>query len=262
MFFLGYYEGNGIYDYLDRCENQKNFYRTGRTLWLLAYGNRDLEPVILTVASANPLDVPPTPAERAAVHASGQIADGSGLPVSFIRFDPGRPLRQAGYWERGMREIPVVSAAFLKDRFHRLGLEMNEMTAHKEINDKSSGAYHEWQRAHMGDAVTVADIDLLWYADKKPAEIIELKRSYIELEQWQPYRQDYKNFILLSKLAGRCGLRFYIVYNRRTKTPFYDDISRLKIFRFDHRCDPCCQFLGYCLIGEFVQGQRDGNRDG
>lgn len=101
--------------------------------------------------------------------------------------------------------------------------------------------------------MVVADIDLIRYQREMPREIIELKRSYINIEKWEPYKQDYKNFILLSKLAERRQLDFFIVYNHRTKTPFYDDISRLKIFEFDHRMQPYCRFLGYESIHQFAE---------
>lgn len=56
----------------------------------------------------------------------------------------------------------------------------------------------------------VADIDLIRYQGEEIREIIELKRSYIDIEKWEPYKQDYKNFILLSKLARRRELDFLL----------------------------------------------------
>ena len=132
------------------------------------------------------------------------------------------------------------------------------MRAHKSINDKSSSPYHDWQRFHMGDSVIVSDVDLIRYYAGELQEIIELKRSYIDVESWEPYKRDYKNFILLSKLARKRKLDFFIVYNHRTKVPFYDDVSKLKIFEFDHRMQTYCRLLGYKSIRQFAEGSTKG----
>lgn len=92
--------------------------------------------------------------------------------------------------------------------FQGYGLKMNEMPAQKSINDKSSSPYHDWQRVHMGNSVVVADIDLLRLENGVPTEIIELKRSFIDIEKWEPYQKDYRNFCLISKLARKRGWIF------------------------------------------------------
>jgi hypothetical protein len=129
--------------------------------------------------------------------------------------------------------------------------------AQKSINDKSSSPYHDWQRSNMGSSVIATDIDLLRFEGQNPIEILELKRSYKALEEWEPYHRDYKNFLLLSKLARKRDLAFYIVYNHRTKSPFYDDISRLKIFEFDHRMTTYCRLMGYRTIQQFADTTKE-----
>lgn len=250
---MDYYVGNGVYDFLSRCKEKENFFWTSGNLWILVYGDSNYEPKVVTVASGNPLNMEVTGAETKAVNAAKQLVEGTDIGVNFVRFDPCKPINQVAYWNPGMARIPIISSEELKNRFWQYGLEMNEMCAHKLINDKSSSPYHDWQRSHMGDSVVVADIDLIRYQREMPREIIELKRSYINIEKWEPYKQDYKNFILLSKLAERRQLDFFIVYNHRTKTPFYDDISQLKIFEFDHRMQPYCRFLGYESIHQFAE---------
>lgn len=250
---MGYYVGNGVYDYLTKCGSRTDFFWTSGDLWLLVYGDENYEPKVLTVASGNKLNVKVTEEEKAAVSVAKQITNHTRVPVNFIRFDPDRAIEQVRYWEQGMNKIPIISSSDLKKRFSQYGLRMNEMGTHKSINDKSSSPYHDWQRTNMGDSVVVADIDLLRFDHVQPAEIIELKRSYIDLEKWAPYQQDYKNFILISKLARKRELKFYIVYNHRTKNPFYDDVSRLKIFEFDHRMQNPCKLLGYQSIGQFAE---------
>ena len=63
--------------------------------------------------------------------------------------------------------------------------------------------------------------------------IYELKRSFFPLEQWEPYRRDYPNFRLLRRFADLAGMDLRIVYNQRTKQPFLDDVSCLRLFSFD-----------------------------
>lgn len=258
---MKYYAGNGVYDFLIKNGYQDSFFWTSGNLWLLVYGDEDNEPKVLTVASENALNVKVTDEERMAVHVAQQIAAGIGVPVNYVRFDPNKPIERVRYWETGMRKIPVISSSDLRGRFSRFGLRMNEKAAGKRINDRSSSPYHEWQRAHMGASVVVSDIDLLRLEEGIPVEIIELKRSYIALEKWKPYPEDHNNFELISKLARKRGLGFYIVYNRRTKTPFFDDVSRLKIYTFDHRQRPCSRLLGYKTILRFAKnGTDEGGR--
>lgn len=249
-----YYTGNGIYEYLAQAENRKDFFWTSGHLWLLVYGDEEFVPKVLTVASGNRLDANTTAEERAAAHVACQITQGTNIPVNFVRFDPDKHVETVRYCEPGMKCLPEISSEELKNKFARYGLKMNDIMAHKSINDRSSSPFHDWQRKNMGDSVVVTDIDLVRYRDNDPVEIIELKRSCIELDSWEPYQQDYKNFILLSKLSHARDLKFFIVYNKRVKTPFFDDVSRLKIFEFDDRRQPCCRAAGYRTIEEFADG--------
>lgn len=248
-----YYAGNGVYKYLDKSEYKNKFFWTSGNLWLLVYGDENYEPRVLTVASANKLGQNTTIEERNAVHAAQRITEGTQVPVNFIRFDPEKTMETVQYWESGMKNIHVISSERLKEKMMKYGLKMNEVMAHKSINDRSSSPYHDWQRKNMGDSVVVTDIDLVRHDGNKPIEIIELKRSYIDIDKWEPYQDDYKNFIVMSKLARKRNVSFYIVYNKRTKQPFYDDVSKLKIFEFDHRMQPCCRLSGYKTIEQFAK---------
>lgn len=250
-----YYIGNGVYEYLVECEEGKSFYWTAGNLWLLVYGDENFEPKVLTVASENKLGQRTTVEEKDAVHVAQYITKGTEVPVNFVRFAPQETMDVVQYWEPGMKNISEISSENLKKRMMAYGLKMNEIMVHKSINDKSSSPYHDWQRRNMGDSVVVADIDLVRRDEDKPIEIIELKRSYIDLDKWEPYRQDYRNFILISKLARKRNMDFYIVYNRRIKDPFWDDVSRLKIFEFDHRLKTHCRLIGYKTIERFAKDQ-------
>ena len=250
-----YYIGNGVYDYLIECEEKEHFYWTSEKLWLLVYGDENLEPKVLTVASEQKLEQRTSIEERNAVHAAQHITSGTDVPINFVRFDPHGVMDYVQYWEPGMNSMPKIPSDDLKKRMMAYGLKMNEIMAHKSINDKSSSPYHDWQRRNMGDSVVVADIDLIRHDEGKLEEIIELKRSYIDIEKWEPYKQDYRNFLLISKLARKRNVNFYIVYNRRVKQPFFDDVSQLKIFEFDHRLQTYCRLIGYKSIEQFSKDQ-------
>lgn len=252
---MEYYVGNGVYDFLKKCKERDNFFWTSGNIWLLVYGDENYKPRVITAASGNKLNVTVTEEEKRAVSAARQITENTNIPVNFVRFDPDEPIHQVKYWEQGMDKIIIISSSDLRDRFAQYGLRMNDLQAHKSVNDKISSPYHDWQRRHMGDSVAVTDIDLLRFENNAPAEIIELKRSYKALDIWEPYTNDYKNFILISNLAKKRNLKFYIVYNRRTKNPFFDDVSKLKIFEFDHTMQGCCRFLGYKTIQEFAENK-------
>lgn len=250
---VDYYVGNGVYKYLVKSKYKDKFFWTSGNLWLLVYGDENFEPKVLTVASEHKLGQNTTIQERSAVHVAQLITEGTEVPVNFIRFDPEKTMETVQYWESGMKNIPEISSERLKEKLMMYGLKMNEVMAHKSINDKSSSPYHDWQRKNMGDSVVVADIDLVRRDGDEPIEIIELKRSYIDIDKWEPYQQDYRNFILLSKLARKRNVNFYIIYNKRTKQPFFDDVSRLKIFEFDHRMQTCCHLSGYKTIEQFAK---------
>lgn len=250
---MDYYVGNGIYDFLIECKEKDDFFWTSGNLWILTYGDSNYEPKVVTVASGNQLNIKITESEMRTVNVAKQLVEGTDVGINFVRFDSNKSISQVRYWNPGMEKIPIISSDELKNRFLQYGLKMNEMRVHKSINDKSSSPYHDWQRENMGDAVIVADVDLIRYYAEKPQEIIELKRSFIDIERWEPYKQDYKNFILLSKLARKRKLDFFIVYNHRTKVPLFDDVSKLKIFEFDHRIPTYCKLLGYKSIQQFAE---------
>lgn len=257
---MGYYVGNGVYDYLFKCDNRANFYWTSRELWLLVYGNENSEPKVITVASKNRLGGKTASQERDAVRVAQQIARGTHIPVNFVRFSSDENMEKFQYWEPKKNDIEEISSEALKNKFMVYGLKMNANKAHKSINKTSSSGYQDWQRENMGNSVVAVDIDLLRYQGAELTEIIELKRSYKDCNEWEPYPEDNQNFRLLSKLAEKRGLGFYIVYNRRTETPFYDDVSKLKIFLYDHRMEKSFKLLGYRTIQQFAENAASGKR--
>lgn len=69
------------------------------------------------------------------------------------------------------------------------------------------------------------------------------------MDEWYPYVEDYPNFRLLSSVATRCNIDLSILYNVRTKEPFRDDVSRVKMFSFESGRP---RLLGFFSLEEIV----------
>lgn len=253
---MNYYVGNAVYDYLLENNMQHNFFWMSADKWLLVYGDEHHEPKVVSVVTQGDISENLTQSEKNALKVVKNIVKNTDVGMNLIKYNPDKDLQEVQYWELGEAETTTINMEQLKDRFLAYGLKMNSVSASKEINDKSSSSYHEWQRRNMGSSITVADIDLIRFIDNKVGEIIELKRSRDAIEKWEPYKEDYHNFVLLSKLAAKADIDFYILYNYRRKRPFLDDISKLKMFEFDHRKENCCRLLGYGKIEDFAEKEK------
>lgn len=253
---MDYYVGNAVYDYLIENNMQHNFFWMSADKWLLVYGDEHHEPKVVSVVSQGDISEELTQSEKNALKVVKNIVKNTDVGMNFIKYNPNKELQEVKYWELEEVEPITINMGQLKNRFLAYGLKMNSIATSKEINDKSSSSYHEWQRQNMGSSITVTDIDLIRFSDNKVGEIIELKRSKDAIEEWEPYQDDYNNFILLSKLAVKANIDFYILYNYRRKKPFLDDISKLKMFEFDHRMEAYCRFLGYGKIEDFAQKEK------
>lgn len=253
---MDYYVGNAVYNYLIGNNMQHNFFWMSADKWLLVYGDEHHNPKVVSVVSQGNISEELTTNEKNALKVVKNIVKNTDVGMNFIKYDPNRALSEVKYWEIGEERPITINMGQLKNRFLSYGLKMNSITTNKEINDKSSSTYHKWQRENMGSYITVTDIDLIRFNDNKVGEFIELKRSKDDIRKWQPYKNDYNNFILLSRLAKKANIDFYIVYNYRRKNPFYDDISKLKLFEFDHRLKTYCRFMGYGKIEDFAKKER------
>lgn len=253
---MDYYVGNAVYDFLIENNMQHNFFWMSTNKWLLVYGNEHNEPKVVSVVSQGDISEELTQSEKNALKVVKNIVKNTDVGMNLIKYNPAEDLQEVQYWELGEEEPTTINMEQLKNRFWAYGLKMNSVSTSKEINEKSSSSYHEWQRHNMGNSITVADIDLIRFCDSRVGEIIELKRSKDAIEEWEPYKKDYNNFLLLSKLAVRANIDFYILYNYRRKEPFLDDISKLKMFGFDYRMKTYCRFLGYGKIEDFARKEK------
>lgn len=269
-----YYQGNEVYNYLHRQNPLGRFFWMSRDKWMLVYGDGHNEPKVVSVVTQGDITEDWNEHEKNALKVAKNIIKNTDVALSFIRYNPEEKLREVRYCEfdktKPLRESApeIISMKELKEKFAAFGLHVLRDEVKKGINDKSSSSYHDWQRKNLGSDITVADMDLLRLSRGKDSEgqnaynvseIIELKRSGDSLDEWEPYREDYDNFIMLLKLAIKAGIGFYILYNYRCKNPFLDDISRLKLFRFQYKENvewkTYSELVGYGNMEAFMGGE-------
>ena len=232
----------------------QNFCWASGNSWILLYGDTNGNPRLIIFATGNSIrnldDIGKERLETAR-SAARELAKRASLPFGVIEFDD-----RAEEISRVSLNNEVVSLDKLKAWFSEFGLADHGDGRHtplKSINDASSSAYHNWQRSALG-RITVTDIDMLRFDTKTgaPASIYELKRSYIPLENWAPFRADYPNYNLLSTLASMAKVEFRVVYNVRHKKPrFFDDVRRLHIFSYSRQTGPSS--LSVVSFDDFVQ---------
>lgn len=242
-----YYNTNAIYEYLNN-KNIANFEYCYGNMWQLVYGDGNCDPKLLMVVSgveSENLNKELSPGEKSAFFRMEQIHNLTNTPVGLIRFAVDEEaISNVNIYIPDKNKFRLTDLNQLANRFCELGLPINpniQENTGKYLNDKESSAYHKWQRNTLGSSLKVSDIDLIKIDlhNDKIQEIYELKRSIISLSKWEPYKDDYNNFILLAKLLGETDIQLKIIYNVRTKNPWNDDISKLKIFNisYDHTLD-------------------------
>jgi hypothetical protein len=251
---MDYYKNNAIYDHLIQSNLPHYKFVVGNA-WQLVYGNKSCQPLVLIFAVGVPnshLSEPPSDQEKEAFSLLEYTGKKAGLRVGYIRFACDIPEIDTVITSNGSFNYTTVNMDGLSRIFESTGLPVSRTATAKYLNDKSSSAYHNWQRSSLGVDLTVSDIDL-WRLDNEgnPEIIYELKRSYYDLEKWKPFTDDYRNFQLLSNLCQRAGIKLKILYNQRIKTPFQDKIDRLKIFSVDFSKNPPIENNGIITLKEF-----------
>lgn len=250
----GYYIGNAFYDYVDK--KMDNFVYAKENLWLLVYGNKRCEPKVIIVLSA--LDKESykaekfSPAETEIVYYATQISEKSGIPwiyVSFIK-DEKKLSKVKVYSPKKDLLYKEISPDELAEIYKSFDLFIVKKESGKTINKQYSNVYQKWQMT-IGYGLTGSDIDIMKVKKGNIESVYELKRSHIAIEKWRPYPADFHNFVLLSKLFLKCGIKFYIVYNYRKETPFFDDISKLKVYKIDASKRNFYEEIGIFSTNEF-----------
>jgi hypothetical protein len=255
-----YYSGNAVVAMVRARNMAPPFYAPDDRAWDLVYGNSETRPLLLVSAkgmSAAELPnatgtLPPTPTPLRTV---GEL---TGIPHLAICFDDQStnivsvhalsPRLGISAWS----ELPLASLALV---FARAGLPVSAGSSDKAINSQSSSAFHDWQRHSLGANLVVSDCDLWLLGNGTIAAVLELKRSFYDFDQWQPFPADFPNFKLLFNLLNPMRIPLFLAYNRRTKEPFNDDPNQILMFRMDFSCVPPYRRLGVLSADDFLTGR-------
>lgn len=252
------YTGNAIYSAIEQSPKKENFLWVAGDAWLLAYADKNLDPRVLAyvkMVNGDPTKYASTEKDVQLRRMLRALAEPVGIPDFEILIDQSKPLDTVVL---SIREGPhsVVNLSKLADTFASSGLPRNPDDKVKPINKASSSAYHDWQREYLGGDITVSDIDLIRHRSGTALEVVELKRSYRSIDEWEPYPVDFPNFKVIWKLTRASELKFTIVYNRRqTKPAFFDDPSMVAIFPLDFSKSPPWARMGSFSFDHFLLGK-------
>ena len=226
------YTGNAIYDYV--YDEDLDYYYSAEHTWMLVYGNAASIPKIMVIASkVDNVSSGWIGEERNEANKAYSIAKYLRLPFIIVRFMVNSEVVRV--WEENAGEWRTLTYDQLRDIFEGYGV-VQPGTARKRVNQYTSSPYHDWQRTNLG-RITVSDFDLIKYVDGEVKEIIELKRSKIPLDSWNPYSNDYPNFALLINTIVGSGknIPFSLYYNLMRDGHMgmrEEDLSRIKVFDF------------------------------
>ncbi len=245
---MRYYRTNAIYKMIRQNDLDAFLLPEGNS-WFLVYGDSNCVPKVMVFVYGSSVSSKTDYLKRAE-GVLNYVSCKSGVPQVSISFDDSVSEVVSVSLKNG-KNTKEISLDELKNYFHGLGLPVKSGLCKKAINDAKSSAYHGWQRENLG-SIVVADIDLFRLGKNSiPIEIIELKRSYIPLSQWTPFRADYANFNLLSKLSIENTCFFLILYNLRTKNPWFDDPSSVTLFNYSESRG--ATKIGQYTFQEFVE---------
>lgn len=119
----------------------------------------------------------------------------------------------------------------LYEEYLQRNLILSGTYAGKPFNSKPSSAYHIWQskRRFKGG---ITDIDLLRLDDKGDLiELIEIKRSKISINSWNPYYNDRGGYEILDNFCRLEGLELTIVYYFFSVNDATEDISKIVVIK-------------------------------
>ena len=229
-----YYKTNAIYTELEKYADIPFVWTSGNA-WILLYADNTAEvKIVATVLGHSTRRVNKKIKSRIETAQSKAVTLAKAASAIFatIEFDD-----EATEIDKVTLNGHTATLSELKDWFAKAGLAVKGSATSKAINDAASSAYHKWQRENLG-AIKVSDMDLLRLDPDTGGvvEILELKRSFISLENWRPYPVDFQNFNVIENLATRVGVRFTIAYNVRITQPtFRDDASLISLFDYSRK---------------------------
>lgn len=253
---MGYYVDNALYSHLKDIKNKKFFYLS-KNRWMIVYGNGNLEPKVLIYLAGMSNEEYNSDLIKFSDHENMKIvetlAESVNLPFMFVGFNENvEIMTEVKLIDKETYNFYKVSTADLLKIYESYGLFVDKSMSVKEINKSYSNVYQKWQMS-LGGRLVVSDIDLIKLENGSAKFVFELKRSKISLEKWKPYPADYHNFQILSNVFSKANIDFYIVYNHRQEYPFYDDISKLKVFKVNNSKSNFIEFEGYYTLESFLE---------
>lgn len=226
------YTGNAIYDFV--CEKGLDYYYSAEHTWMLIYGDAESRPKIMVfVNKVENINNDCRYEEKIEAKKALDIANYFKLPFIFVRFMENN--EEVRVWEERVKKWRTLTYDQLRDIFEAYGV-VESGTAKKRVNQYTSSPYHDWQRNNLG-RITVSDFDLIKYQDNEVKEIVELKRSKIPFDYWNPYENDYPNFALIINtiVGSEKRISFTLYYNlmkEGERGMRQEDISKIKVFDF------------------------------
>jgi hypothetical protein len=225
---MAYYSSNAIYEKLTSM-GKKNYHWVSENAWILVYGDDKYIPRVIVLAFNNRWVK-----DSEIIKQTCNIAISANLPMLQICFDEKRESIDSVNVAEFDKTFISLKLQDLTALFLSFGLPVQSGVTAKAINSAESSAYHNWQRNNLGRNIIVADIDLIKVKDDETIVVLELKRSFYDLDKWTPYPADYTNFYVLENLCNLSNNKFFIVYNKRiTKPSFFDDPSKISVFSFN-----------------------------
>lgn len=225
---MAYYKGNAIYEMLT-LQGKSNYHWVSKNAWILVYGDENFAPKVIVLLFNNHWVK-----KTKIIKQTCEIAKDANLPMLQIDFDCTNETIDSVNVAHFDSPFSCLRLNDLTDLFKSFGLPIQNDFTTKAINSLSSSAYHDWQRNNLGRNIVVADIDLMKIKDDGTMIILELKRSFYDLDDWRPYPADFPNFYVLENLCDLSHNKFFIVYNKRTTKPvFSDDASKVAVFSFN-----------------------------
>ncbi|WP_028841995.1 hypothetical protein [Thermodesulfovibrio yellowstonii] len=225
-----YYSGNKLYQFF---KNSQKFQFSTGTMWELVYGDNNANPLLLTLLVGDISEKYDLKQEEEAYSRLQYVSEKSKVPLIKVRFKTDTVQKNEVFFldKNVSSKEKKISLDELKEVFTQYGLQVQSSSAKKDINFAVASSFHDWQRHNIGSNVTVSDIDL-WLVDLGiPKMVFEVKRSKVSIESWTPYKDDYPNFILISKLCNKADMKFKLVYYyMKSGENRQEDISKLKIF--------------------------------
>lgn len=247
-----YYKGNSIYELI---ESTHNFRYASDDLWILVYGNRECDPkviLLLSEYSENEFESETLKTKESEIMIyTEQISHRSGVPFLYVRFNKdASQLKEVKIMMSG--KFRSISLEEYTNILVGYGIQKDNLVSKKPINSHASNVYHLWQ-INSGLDIITSDIDLMHInSNMDITDVYELKRSYIDINKWEPFPADFNNFILLSKLFNKSNINFYIMFNQYHKLPYVDDIKVVKLYKVKFEDKLVIESLGKLDISDFL----------